>query len=75
MCNYLVEIDIDFFEYFVKNGYEMTDIFNRKDHRRLQFQNVVIRSVATDDDLLVLHPGYNVLRLRRRRYPLNSVAD
>ncbi|EZA53002.1 hypothetical protein X777_07180 [Ooceraea biroi] len=60
MLVYLIEIDIDFFENFVENRYEMIDVVNGEDHRRFQFQNVVIRTIAADEDLVLLHPRYNM---------------
>lgn len=73
-ANYLVEIDVDFFEHFVENRYKMIGILECEDHWRLQFQNVIVGPVAADKNLLLLHPRYHVLCLCRRRYPFNSVA-
>lgn len=72
---YLVEVHFNFCKNLVKNRHEMIDVFNGEDHRWFQFQNVVIGTVAANENPVVLHSGHNVLRLRRRWYLVDSIAN
>lgn len=53
----------------------MIDVLDGEDHRRFQFQNVVVGTAVTQDDLVLLHPGHDVLRLRGRWCLLDSIAN
>jgi len=75
LISYLIEIDVDFFEDLVEDGYEMIGVLDAEDHRRLQLEDVVIRTAVAEEDLVLFHSGHNMLRLRRRGCLLGFVAN
>lgn len=64
---HLILFSLDLLEDVVEFGDELVGIVDAEAHRRLELEDVVVRTLAAHDDLLLLHPVDDVLGLGRSR--------